>query len=130
MHFRGMPPASDKIQASLQTARKDITHAGARAAAALRLRLHYMYRQALQPPARRRCGRFGRCVTCTGRADTASVSSTLTLRGEIADVTKNPTMSSRTGSILSDHDRMRQAFTGPGRLRRGARHVDLQGSVT
>ena len=127
MPFRGMPPASDKIQTSLQTARKVITHAGARAAAALRLRLHYMYRQALQPPARRRCGRFGRCVTCTGRADTASVNSTLAPRGKIASVTRGATMSSRTGSILVDHDRMRQASTGPRLAAPGARHVDFQG---
>ena len=130
MRFRGVPPASDKIHTSLQTARKDITHAGARAAAALRIRLHYMYRQALQPPARRRCGRFGRCVTCTGRADTASVNSTLAPRDEIADVTKNATMSSRTGSILVDHDRMRQASSGLRSAAPGARHVDFQGSIT
>ena len=129
IRFHGTPPASDKIQTSLQTAPKDITHAAAKAAAALRLRRHYMYRQALQPPARRRCGRFGRCVTCTGRADTASVNSTLALRNEIADLAKNAMMSSRTGSILLNHDRMRQAFSGPRSAAPGARHVDFQGPL-
>lgn len=40
-----------------------------------------MNRQALKPPACGRCGRFGRCVTCTGRADTASVNSKLARAG-------------------------------------------------